>query len=519
MAEDTDKHLVYFSKDPAHEEGLIAALKEGEFRLNTYAHPGARDADQLEGAHLLVNAGDLDDSWTEPLLAANLGSSRALLIIGNINQLNRVPDPIWTRVHGVILRRDDPGLTTAAVKDLLADEAVTPGPGMISILRSLYHQGRDEYRNEDIDALFSLTLSLLKIEFQCSFGYFILFRQGVEGKQNVSYQMGSLPPVIEVENFFHPDVVQVDQAGEASIKRLFDQESLTSLMWSPIPGDAAPLGLFLLGKREGMLSHRDLESLIMFSAHAARIIQYIRLRIGSQREKDALYRERQDMIRNEKVSTMGRLMTSVAHQLNNPLQAIQINLDLAQRKDLSQQKRAHYLEIVQDQVKRLRSIVGDMIRHYRPGQQSRLKVSVNDLILDAVSYFEPRLDHMGIEFKVDLDPDLPDMWGFPDQLSQVFIHLISNAVDAMPEGGRITIRSRLQKGQIRCMIKDTGMGIPEEDRTRIFDPFFTTKENCHGLGLTICDNIVNQHQGEIKLRETDQEGTCFVLTLPIGGKA
>jgi signal transduction histidine kinase len=360
-------------------------------------------------------------------------------------------------------------------------------------------------------------LHILKVAFDCQFASLAVQSQKSKGEYGVTYQVGDVLPMQNIPIVYEPGLVQEGEVADGSLRDVLEGEGLSALMWSPIQGDEGPAGLIQLGKSEGRFTREDLEQLILFSGDVARIVQYIRLRNSKEEEKEALFREQEALIKSERVSCIGGLMSSVAHQINNPLQAIQISLELAQREDVSLQKREYYLNVVQEEVRRLRKIVRDMIDHYRPSQRAKSLFPINDIIEEAVAYYEPELEEAGIKVMFDLLEPSPQVWGIPNQLQQVFVHLLSNAVDAMPEGGRIHLSTQLQKEHIACMIRDSGEGIPEDQCENVFDPFFSTKGNRHGLGLTVCDNIITQHNGELVLLESDAEGTCFQISLPSGG--
>jgi len=441
------------------------------------------------------------------------------ILMGELSELSSLPEEIWTDIRGVLLTEGAEHNLLKDLNSMMEPQRESAQNVILSHLRNLYRQGRDFFGAEHIDPLTTLTLNILKLAFQCDYAGMTIHRQGEEDDYHVSYYMGRSAPIYPSRMIHAPGIVEEGEVGKGMIGGIQRGEGLSSLIWSPIPGENGPGGLFLLGKTKGSFTRGDLEQLILFSAHVARVIQYVRMKVGRRRERERWSREQEAMVKSEKMSSINRLMSSVAHHLNNPLQAIQINLELAMRARIRDQKQDHYLNVVQDEVERLRRIVADMMDQYRPGQREKTWVSIQETIEDALTLFAPELEENGIQVVKGFEEDLPPVWGFTEALGQVFIQLISNAVDAMPRGGELKLETRLQNETITCMIRDNGIGIPEELQDEIFDPFTGTKENCHGLGLTICDNIVTQHQGKIELLNADQEGTTIRISLPIGGQA
>lgn len=458
----------------------------------------------------------------EPDLKVNLENllpAANRFLVGSLPEFSRLEPSIWQKIEGVILLGAPEDNLFAVLEDLFQFARKDQQPDVLSLLRMMINQARDWIGAGEGDVFVELTLNMLKAAFQCSYAGASIYRQGRKGGYHVSYSMGRAAPLYPSHDIRAPGIVHEGENGQGLIGGIQEGEHLSSMIWSPIPEEDRPGGFFVLGKEEGSFQREDLERLIMFTGFAARVIQYVRLRLGRQQENEVLSREHQAAVKSEKISSISRLMTSMAHLLNNPLQAIQINLELASREDVKGQKQAHYLNVVREEVERMRGIVADMVDHYRPGQREKTWVSLHDVLQEALTGKKSELEKRGIRVNLHLAQDLPRLWGHPHQLRQVFIHLIDNALDAMPRGGVLSIETELQKDHIACMIRDTGKGIPEKHEDQIFDPFYSTKVNCHGLGLTVCDNIITQHHGDIELLNTDQGGTSFLITLPIGGQA
>ncbi len=443
------------------------------------------------------------------------GTLRMIFLV-DPESLDLLPDYLAHQPQGLLLPSYSPGDLQLLLEDL-GEGWQGAGSLSPSHLVNFLRQGRDLFTREHITVLGEIILQVLETWYECDRGVLLFDDPEVESRFEVVVNHGLMVPSRMEARLLSPGFISQNKQLEPWEKELLDQSGLSSAMWSPFPEERYPSGVCLLGRTTPGLERRRLESLIYFSAQISRLVQYMRLRDLRRLEKEQLLQAQQMMVRDECLSTIGRLMTSVAHEINNPLQAIQLNLELADRDAVSDSKRRHFLSIVRREVSRLRGIVADMLEYYRPGQSSKVLASLNDLIQQSLELMQPRLACQDIDVRLELADQLPEVNCFPDQIQQVLINLIANAVDAMPEGGRLTVRTEFQKERAHCMIKDTGGGIPRQHLDYLFDPFFSTKENHYGLGLTICDNIVSQHKGKIEVKNTSTQGTCVIFELPIGG--
>lgn len=223
------------------------------------------------------------------------------------------------------------------------------------------------------------------------------------------------------------------------------------------------------------------------------------------------------MIQSEKLAAMGRLAASLAHEINNPLQAIQGSLDLARSNAGNPDKQQRFLRMAQEEFNRLTNIVQHMLDFFRPSKGTQSLLDIRVVVDNALSLSTKRLQHAKVAIRVEWETEIPQINGVSNQLQQVFLNLILNAVEAMPEGGEIVIRGRAESepaSGIRISISDTGCGIVLDELPRIFEPFYTTKPNGTGLGLAVCHNIIANHGGQITAESTLGYGSTFTLWLP-----
>jgi signal transduction histidine kinase len=224
------------------------------------------------------------------------------------------------------------------------------------------------------------------------------------------------------------------------------------------------------------------------------------------------------LLRAEKMAAAGRLTASIAHEVNNPLQSVQNCLHLAAHEDLPPEKRKEYFELARTELERLTQTVQRMLDFYRPSAVRMELVNVLGLLEHVLNLTSRQLDERQIHITMDLPDSLPPIHAVSSQIQQIFINLILNSFDAMPEGGELRISAREVNEGIEMVFQDSGPGIPEERRESIFEPFFSTKEGGTGLGLTVSYNIITAHGGTLDLASQNGSGACFRLFLPMGEK-
>jgi PAS domain S-box-containing protein len=221
------------------------------------------------------------------------------------------------------------------------------------------------------------------------------------------------------------------------------------------------------------------------------------------------------VIENERFAASGRLAASVAHEINTPLQSIQTALGLLGV--ASEDRRATYLHYALEETQRVARIVRQLLDLYRPGAAVPGAVDINALIERLLLLIGKRLRDNRVTVEQELAPDMPPLPGRADELMQVLLNLMINAIEAMPDGGTLHVHTSASQGDpaaLTIAIGDSGCGIAPELQTRILEPFFTTKEAGIGLGLSISSQIVQQHQGSIHVKSQPGQGSTFTIVLP-----
>ncbi|HLO15712.1 MAG TPA: GAF domain-containing protein [Anaerolineales bacterium] len=229
---------------------------------------------------------------------------------------------------------------------------------------------------------------------------------------------------------------------------------------------------------------------------------------------------RSQLVQSERLALMGKLLASVSHELNNPLQTIQNALFLIRDELQHSGNNLEELDIISSEMDRMVMLLERLRSTYRPLHPEEFKpVQINDIIEDVYKLISTHLRHKNISFELHPDQNLPPVTGFADHLKQVILNLFINAVEAMPEGGHLCIDTYMltASNEVVFSIMDNGMGIEPELLPRIFDPFVTSKDTGTGLGLTITYEIIEQHGGRILAENAPTGGAKFTIWLPIWG--
>lgn len=221
------------------------------------------------------------------------------------------------------------------------------------------------------------------------------------------------------------------------------------------------------------------------------------------------------VLRAERMAAMGRLTASLAHEINNPLQAMYSNIELISDFPLDGREQQQHLGIVRQETERLIRIVNTILEYARPQPAQPKVVSLTSVLHHAIELVRKKLSSSEITVHLELQPDLPSLFVSPDQLEQVCLNLIINAAEHMPQGGTLTITARVQKNLVEIIFLDNGEGIPQQELELIFEPFFTTKTNGTGLGLAVSQNIIRRFGGQINAASQPGEGSAFTVSLPI----
>jgi two-component system NtrC family sensor kinase len=235
------------------------------------------------------------------------------------------------------------------------------------------------------------------------------------------------------------------------------------------------------------------------------------------------------LVHEDKMIALGKLVASSVHEINNPIAGIHTlaklmlrTLDEEELGAVQLEEFRRYLELVAHESSRCGQIVSNLLSFSRQKEMERRPVDINDIIRSIILLCQHRMQLQNIVIDEKLDPDFPEITGDYNQILQCIMNVIFNAMEAMPDGGKLTLRTSSQRKNrmIHISITDTGCGIPEENLSMIFEPFFSTKDESQGvgLGLSVVYGIVREHQGTIYVDSEVGKGSTFTIRLPQGQK-
>jgi len=222
------------------------------------------------------------------------------------------------------------------------------------------------------------------------------------------------------------------------------------------------------------------------------------------------------LIRAERFAATGTLAAAIAHEVNNPLQALSTNMNIIRRELGDDFPHQESLELMNQALDRIKTTVRQLLELHRPPIQEKTAVVINQVLDELLGLMEKDLSKSNITIQRQLSPKVQSIYGSPQELHQVFLNLILNAQTAMPEGGTLTVSSRLRGRGVEITVADTGVGIKKENLTQIFEPFYTSRKGKGtGLGLYIVDLVIQNHQGKITVKTEEGKGSTFTVWLPL----
>ncbi len=226
-------------------------------------------------------------------------------------------------------------------------------------------------------------------------------------------------------------------------------------------------------------------------------------------------RLKEELSRADHLSSLGKLTAGISHEIRNPLGIIRSSAEHLQKKMAHLDPENQIPHIIVEEAGRLNDIITDFLNYARPKEPKRVSCRVEDIIMKNLAFLDAQLTEKGYVVEKHLDRRLPAILADADMLYQAFLNILINAMQAMPDGGRLQITTEMINQQALIHFDDNGKGIPEENKEKIWNPFFTTKEMGTGLGLGIVKNIIESHDGKIGIGNLSKGGTRVTVTLPL----
>jgi two-component system NtrC family sensor kinase len=232
-----------------------------------------------------------------------------------------------------------------------------------------------------------------------------------------------------------------------------------------------------------------------------------------------LFETQRTLARSERLAVAGQLAASLAHEIGTPLNSISGHVQLLSRRAAGDEALTRRLQVIDNQIEHIVRTVKQLLSWTHTLDLHIGPLDLRHVLQEVVLLSSPALQHRKIRVRLELASDVPEIYGDAGYLQQVFLNLINNSMDAMPQGGELKVSLRLSPGGqvLQVVFEDTGHGMSTETRAHIFEPMFTTKRmgTGSGLGLAICDQIVRQHAGTISVDSELGRGTRFTILLPL----
>ncbi len=315
-----------------------------------------------------------------------------------------------------------------------------------------------------------------------------------------------------------------DVIGKMNIQKIYPDEMARKVMQmlrKPEHGGVGRLNAYpmVYVRQDGTVVEGNLSAAIIYDSSGKEIAtvgSFVDLKERLDMER-ALRKTQEQLLQSEKLAAMGRLTSQIAHELNNPLYGIMNTLELLKSEISPESKRRKILEMALSETVRLGELLRKMLSFSKPDQEEQQAVNLNTVLDEILLLHEKQLQENDIKIKTAFAQTLPQIRASKNQLRQVFLNLVSNARDAMPEGGTLQVTTAADSENVSIEIADTGIGIKEEHLKKIFDSFFTTKDSIKGvgLGLSVCYGFIKDHGGDIQVKSQVDSGTTFNITFPI----
>ena len=323
-------------------------------------------------------------------------------------------------------------------------------------------------------------------------------------------------------------LVTPEHGGNLLPHSFYEQYQANAFAVIPLVTQDDVIGLMLVDNlvTGARIAERDLHRLKLFANAAASAIERSRLLQSLEKRlheltlaNKELKESRNRLVKTERLTAIGEVAASVAHEIRNPLAAIGGFARSVFQTLAEEDRNKSKVKVIVEETDRLEQILSGLLEFSRPSMPRFTDMDMNSLILQTIHFMDAEIDDDLIKVTYDLDPELPRVWADAQQLRQVLLNILRNGIQAMARGGVLVIKTEQANGEVSISVHDSGPGIPPEQLSRIFDAFYTTKPTGSGLGLAISAQIIRNHNGRITAVPTDGKGAKFVIYLPIAQKS
>ena len=331
--------------------------------------------------------------------------------------------------------------------------------------------------------------------------------------------------IFEKQPFIIPDASLDPRVNPFLKKKL----NLHSLVVIPLFAKEKALGAIAADHLEPgkNITSKTLESVMTFAQQAGlaihNAVMYQELKAFSQQMEEKIQKTTADLrkteaqlIRSERLAALGQLAAGIAHEIRNPLTSINILIHSLTENLSKENPNREDLKVIEEEILRINEIVDQFLRFAKPASPLLEKADLIPIFEETLQLLRPQIEKGKVTVNKRFET-LPLITVDKEQIKQVILNLLMNAIQSMPGGGELSIGGQFSKDGywVELTVQDSGMGIPAEDADRLFDPFFSTKEGGIGLGLSIAHRIIDQHHGKIEVESNPGRGTCFILSLPV----
>jgi PAS domain S-box-containing protein len=528
---DLDLATGRISRSPMHDRlfGYDEPLPEWTREtLLRHVHPDDRSTLERAFAQALAGTGSVEFD---------------LRIVSSEGEIRR----LW--VHGKVLRNADgePVSMLGSLRDIterkVAEERLH---AQLARMRLLDHITRGIGERQDLGSMFQVVLRNLEENQLIDFGCVCLYHQseGVLHVTSLGERSAQLAPALSLEEggriaveangltrcvsgqlVYEPDVSQLN----VPFARQLAAGGLHSLAAAPLLVAREVFGVMIATRlpANGFASG-DCEFLRQLSEHVALAAHQAQARAALQQVNDELRKSQQVVLQQERLRALGQMASGIAHDINNAISPVALYTEsLLENEPYLSPRTRQYLETTQRAIEDVAETVARMREFYRQQepQVALAPVRLESLVQQVLDLTEVRWSDMALRrgativAATDLAPDVPAIWGIESEIREALTNLILNAVDAMPKGGQLTLRTGLVPGaipEVHLSVADTGLGMDEDTRRRCLEPFFTTKgERGTGLGLAMVYGVAQRHNAEVRIESAPGKGTTAILVFPV----
>jgi two-component system NtrC family sensor kinase len=461
--------------------------------------------------------------------AQRLQPDIAVLVMTGFGTVETAIRALRQGVDGLILKPFEGGDDLVnAVGQALADSEQKHDSARLQALSPLFNVTETLFSETHRERLLDLILNATCGHLHCSNAAYYL-EENADGPRLAASRGKLLPAgkdklvsdlIVHANSSASPIIVNASGPGDEDIQAQLQDLQIGAAVLAPVirPNFRAVL-YAARDANDPPFRESDLEMFQILARQATVAMENSRLYAEQVNYVRKVEESQKALVQAEKMAAAGRLSASIAHEVNNPLQAVQNCLHLAGRDDLPAEKRGEYFDLARTELERLMLTVRRMLDFYRPSTAVSENINIKDILQRVLDLMSVQLDKRGAYIKADIPESLPNVRAVGNEIQQVFVNLLLNSMDVLPVDGYIKVTARAIKKGVEIFFEDNGPGIPTAQQGRIFEPFFSTKDAGTGLGLTVSYNIVTAHGGTLELVPDRAPGACFRIFLPYGEKS